>query len=180
MQENFEDPPIAKFLFGNTNMAWLWLLVRVYVGFIWLMAGWAKLGSPVWTGEKSGVALSGFVKGALAKTAGEHPDVSAWYAWFLEHLVLPHASTWAHIVTYGELVVGISLILGIFTGIAAFFGLFMNFNFLFAGAVSVNPLLVLLTLGLVLAWKICGYWGLDRLVLPALGTPWRPGKIFSS
>jgi len=31
---------------------------------------------------------------------------------------------------------------------------------------------------LVLVWKTAGWWGLDRLVLPALGTPWSPGLIF--
>jgi thiosulfate dehydrogenase [quinone] large subunit len=33
---------------------------------------------------------------------------------------------------------------------------------------------------LVLAWKTAGWWGLDRLALPVLGTPWAPGYIFQS
>jgi thiosulfate dehydrogenase [quinone] large subunit len=31
---------------------------------------------------------------------------------------------------------------------------------------------------IILAWKTAGWWGLDRWVLPALGTPWRPGSVF--
>jgi thiosulfate dehydrogenase [quinone] large subunit len=31
---------------------------------------------------------------------------------------------------------------------------------------------------LILGWKVAGYYGLDRYLLPALGTPWRPGKAF--
>jgi thiosulfate dehydrogenase [quinone] large subunit len=44
-------------------------------------------------------------------------------------------------VAYGELIVGIALLFGAFTGVAAFFGLFMNLNYLLAGTVSINPIL---------------------------------------
>jgi thiosulfate dehydrogenase [quinone] large subunit len=30
----------------------------------------------------------------------------------------------------------------------------------------------------VLAWRNAGWIGLDRALLPALGTPWQPGRIF--
>lgn len=168
-----EDAPIAKFFFGSNRTAWLWLIVRIYVGWQWLEAGWAKVHSAAWIGDQAGVALQGFVQGALFKTAGAHPDVQGWYAAFLERFVLDHSVTFSHIVAYGELLVGIALIIGIFTGIAAFFGLFMNLNFLLAGTVSTNPILFVLSIGLVLAWKVAGYLGLDRWVLPRLGTPWK-------
>jgi thiosulfate dehydrogenase [quinone] large subunit len=174
-----EESPVSKFLFGNTKMALVWLVVRLYVGWQWLHAGWEKLHSPVWVGDQAGVALSGFLKGALTKTAGAHPDVQGWYGAFLEQVVLPNASFWSHMVAWGELVVGVALIIGLFTGIAAFFGLFMNLNFLLAGTVSINPVLFVLSLGLVLAWRVAGYWGIDRYLLPMLGTPWRPGNLFN-
>jgi len=72
------------------------------------------------------------------------------------------------------------LILGALTGIAAFFGLFMNLNFLLAGTVSTNPVLFVLSIGLILGWKISGFIGLDRYLLPLLGTPWKSGKLFKS
>lgn len=169
---------MSRFLFSNTVSAWFWLAVRLYVGWAWLEAGWAKVQSPMWVGKTAGGALAGFVKGALGKTAGAHPDVQGWYADFLQNAVLPHASTWSHAVAYGEVVVGIALILGFLTGIAAFFGLFMNLNYLLAGTVSTNPILFTLAIGLVLAWKVAGYIGLDRYVLPLLGTPWQPGRMF--
>lgn len=176
--QSLQDPPIAQTLFGNVRWAWLWLILRIYVGWEWLNAGWGKLHNPAWTGSKAGTALSGFVNGALAKTTGEHPDVQGWYAWFLQHVVLAHSTLWSYLVSWGELLVGVALILGLFTGIAAFFGSFMNANYLLAGAVSTNPILLAIATWLVLAWKIAGWWGLDRWVLPALGTPWRPGTIF--
>ncbi len=82
-------------------------------------------------------------------------------------------------VSWGEMLVGIALIVVIFTGIAAFFGGFMNVNYLLAGSVSTKPILFAIATWLVLAWKTVGWWGLDRWVLPALGTPWSLGRIFS-
>jgi thiosulfate dehydrogenase (quinone) large subunit len=173
-----EDSPIARAVFGSVSWAWLWLILRLYAGYEWATAGYEKVISPAWTGGAAGTALSGFVKGALSKTSGAHPDVQAWYAWFLTNVVLPNAGTWSYLVAWGEFLVGIALILGIFTGIAAFFGSFMNMNYLLAGAVSTNPILFLVALFLVLAWKTAGWYGLDRWVLPLLGTPWRPGYVF--
>jgi thiosulfate dehydrogenase [quinone] large subunit len=175
----FEDSPFARALFGDVRWAWIWLIIRLYAGYEWLSAGLGKINNPAWTGSKAGSALTGFVKGALAKTAGDHPDVQAWYGTFLNNVVLPNAAVWGYVIAIGETLVGIALILGIFTGIAAFFGSFMNMNYLLAGTVSTNPILLILAIFLVLAWKTAGWWGLDRWVLPALGTPWRPGVVFS-
>lgn len=175
-----QDSPIAQDLFGNTRWAWIWLILRLYLGWQWLEAGWSKLNNPAWTGSKGGAAITGFVQGALNKTGGEHPDVQAWYASFLQNVVLPNAHIWSFMITWGEILVGIALILGLFTGIAAFFGSFMNVNYLLAGTVSTNPILFVIATWLVLAWKTAGWWGLDRWVLPALGTPWKPGFIFKS
>ncbi len=119
---HIDENPFSRFLFSSTKMAWLWLIVRVYVGWQWLEAGWEKIHNAAWVGPSAGAALSGFVKGALAKTAGAHPDVQGWYASFLQNMVLPHASAWAHAVAWGEVLVGVALVIGALTGIAAFFG----------------------------------------------------------
>lgn len=172
-----EECRVAKFLFRNPAMAWFWLIVRVYVGYEWLVAGYEKVINPVWVGSGAGGAVRGFVQGALAKTGGVHPDVQGWYAAFLQNAVLPNVRLWSHTVAIGEVLVGVGLIVGCVVGIAAFFGIFMNLNYLLAGTVSTNPVLLVLGLGLVLAWRIAGYWGLDRFVLPLFGT-WRRGRVF--
>ena len=173
-----EDPPLARFLFADVRLSWLWLIIRVYTGYEWLTAGWGKVTSPAWVGPQAGSALAGFVNGALAKTTGDHPSVQAWYGTFLQNVILPHTGLWSGIVAFGELLVGIALILGLFTGIAAFFGGFMNVNYLLAGTVSTNPFLFVFATWLVLAWKTAGWLGLDHWVLPMVGVPGRPGKVF--
>ncbi len=162
------EPAISRFLFGDTRLALLWTVIRLYVGYEWLTAGWGKLTNPagVWVGEKAGAAVTGFLNGALQKTAGDYPDVQGYAAWFFQHVALPNAALFSYLVTFGEIAVGVALILGLFTGIAAFFGGFMNASYLFAGAVSTNPLLFIFATLLVLAWRTAGYWGLDRFWLP--------------
>ena len=178
MVTHIPEPFIAKFFFANTRMGWVWLVLRIYVGWQWLVAGYEKVISPVWVGPKAGTAIHGFLMGALSKTSGPHADVSGWYAMFVHNVALPHAMEFSYAVAFGELFVGLALILGLFTGIAAFFGAFMNMNYLFAGTVSINPLLFLIELFLILAWRVAGWVGLDRWVLPLLGTPWDEGKLF--
>jgi len=156
---------IYHFAFSSKFMSPVWLVVRVYVGYQWLMAGYGKFTNPAWIGADTGKAITGFVNGALTKTAGDHPDVTMWYAWFLKNVVLPNADTWSYAITYGEMFVGAGLILGAFTFLAGFFGVVMNFNFLLAGTVSSNPILLVLTLLLMLAYRVAGYLGLDYYIL---------------
>lgn len=168
---NIPENPVSRFLFSSTKAGWIWLFVRLYLGYSWITAGWKKVNSDAWVGENGGAAIKGFVSGALAK-AEEGKDVTGWYAAFLENMVLPNAKVFAVMVAFGELLVGIGLIVGLLTGIAAFFGAIMNVSFLFAGTLSTNPLLFILATWLVLAWKNAGWYGLDRFALPLLGTPW--------
>jgi thiosulfate dehydrogenase [quinone] large subunit len=174
--EAFPEPPVARFFFGSTGAAAVWFVIRMNVGALWLVGGWEKITSPAW--GTSATALSGFVNGALAKSAGPSPAVEGWYAWFLQHVVLGAPGLFSVLVSWGELLVGAGILLGLLTGIAAAFGVLMNFNYLLAGTVGVNPILGMLGLFLLLAWRVCGWYGLDRWLLPALGMPWKPGALF--
>ena len=174
------DPPFTQTIFGDWRLAWLWLIIRLYVGYQWISAGYEKIINPAWVGSQAGTALTGFLNNAISLTSGAHPAVQGWYAYFLQNAILPGASAWSYVIAFGETLVGAGLILGVFTGIAAFFGFFMNFNYLMAGTVSINPVLLFLSLILILAWKTAGWWGLDRWVLVDLGTPWSPGLAFQT
>ncbi|MHB8891722.1 MAG: DoxX family protein [Candidatus Limnocylindrales bacterium] len=174
---DLREPAFVRFLFHDARAAWIWLVVRLYLGYEWISAGWGKVTDPTWTGATSGSALTGFVNGAIGKATGAHPAVQGWYADLLKGWVVPNSALFAHVVAYGELLVGLALIMGALTGIAAFFGIVMNANYLLAGAVSTNPILALLAIFIVLAWRNAGWIGLDRWLLPLIGTPWQPGWL---
>ncbi len=174
--ERFPEPAIAKFFFASTGSAPLWFIVRMNVGSEWLLAGWEKVQSPAW--GVSGKGIAGFAAGALAKANGANPAVQGWYAWFLQHMVQPAPGLWSFLITYGELAVGLGVLLGVLTGIAAGFGVLMNLNYLLSGTVSINPILGMFGLFLVFSWRVCGWIGGDSLLLPSLGLPWQRGRWF--
>ncbi len=172
------DPPLARFLFSDTRLAPLWLLVRVYVGWAWLEAGWHKVQD---TGAATNYVIDGAGILAFWKRIAVVPPPPArppitydWYRSFIQFLIDNDLENlFGKLIAFGETAVGLGLIVGAFVGIAAVAGAFMNLNFMLAGSSSTNPVLLLLGFLLVLAWKTAGYIGLDRFLLPLLGTPWR-------
>jgi len=175
--EILQDPPFVQTLFASRRAAWFWTIVRLYVGWAWLTAGWHKIHSPAWVA--GGAAVRDYWTRAVAiPETGKPPITYDWYRAFLTWLLEGEHYTWmGPLIAWGEFLVGVSLILGVLTGFAAFFGAFMNFNFLLSGSASTNPVLFLLSILLILAWKVAGWYGLDRWLLPALGTPWEAGRL---
>ena len=171
-----EEPNIARLLFGDTRFGWMWLPLRLYLGWSWLEAGWHKFVDPRWMG--SGEALLDFWNRGLKMTP--KPVIAIdWYRSFIEFLVNSEAHTWfSKVIIFGELAVALGLILGAFTGIAAFSGGLMNRSFIMAGSASTNGLLFAIATWLVLAWRNAGWIGLDRWLLPMVGTPWKPARLF--
>jgi len=174
-----EGPRFVRFLFHNSRAGLFWLPIRVFVGFAWLEAGWHKFTDPEWT--QGGAALRAYWERIAAIPETGRPAITfEWYRDFINTLLTANAEPWfAWVVTLGELAVGIGLLLGALTGIAAFFGAFMNMGFLLAGSASTNPVLFTLAVGLMLAWRVAGYYGVDRYLLPMLGAPWSPGALFN-
>ena len=174
------DPPFVVDLLNNTRWSWLWLVLRIYLGYEWLSSGLGKLGNPGWT--QTGEALAGFWQRAVqVPEAPARPAIAFdWYRGFIQAMLDAQTYTWfSKLIVAGEILVGVALILGAFVGIAAFFGAFLNWNFMMAGTASINPLMFVLTILLIQAWKTAGWIGLDRWLLPMVGTPWQPGKAFS-
>ena len=170
-----DDPPVARLLFNDTRFALVWVAVRVLVGLAWLQASLGKLDNPAWM--QTGEALRTFWERAvMMPEPPARPAIAFdWYRGFIQGMLDAGVYTWfAKVVAIGEFLIGTALILGAFVGIAAFFGAFMNWNFVMAGAASTNALLALGAILLVLAWKTAGWYGLDRWLLPRLGTPWSP------
>ncbi len=175
-----EGPAFTRFLFSNTRAGLLWLPVRLFVGFSFLEAGLHKLfpeGKAMGAGWlDGGASLLGYWNNAVAipEAPGRAAITFEWYRDFLNLLIANDAQTWfGYLIVFGEIAIGLGLIFGVLTGFAAFFGAFMNMSFLLAGTASTNPVLFTLGIGLILAWRVAGWYGVDRWLLPRLGVPWR-------
>ncbi len=170
-----QDPPLIQKFLGDPKYAFFWVFLRVWLGYQWFDAAMHKVSNPKWV--ETGEALKGFWMSAVKiPEAPARPAITFdWYRSFLQMLLDTQSYTWfAKLVVYGELLIGIALILGAFTGIAAFFGGLMNWNFMMAGSASTNPMLFIIAVSLILAWKIAGYIGADYFLLKWIGTPWKP------
>ncbi|MBU9722624.1 MULTISPECIES: DoxX family membrane protein [Bacillaceae] len=158
------------FLRNNKIAAGILTILRVYLGWQWMTAGWGKV-----TGDFS---AAGYLNGVVANEAviEQYPTYHA----FIEAFALPNAGVFSFMVAWGELLVGIGLLLGVLTTAAAFFGIMMNFAFMFAGTVSSNPWMVLLTVFILAAGYNAGKFGGDYYVIPYIREKIFKGKLGNS
>jgi thiosulfate dehydrogenase (quinone) large subunit len=168
-----EGPAFARYLFSNSRAGLVWLPIRIFLGFEWAVAGFEKVTGTGWT--DGGASLLGYWTKAVAIPAapGKPAITFEWYRSFLQILIDNHlAGAGGWIIAFGELAVGVGLLVGALVGVAAFFGVVMNMSYLLAGSTSTNPIMFALAIGLILGWKVAGYYGVDRWLLPRLGVPW--------
>ena len=149
----------------NRIIAVLLTILRVYIGYRWLLAGYSKI--------KGG----SFEAGGFIQAASENAAVPGWWAGFLETVALPNQGLFSFLVMWGELLVGIALILGIFTNFAALMGITMNLSFLFSGAGIIDAQMAVLTVFIAVAGNNAGRYGLDRWVLPLLKSKYTKRKL---
>jgi thiosulfate dehydrogenase (quinone) large subunit len=170
----YQDPPVTHWLFCHASVGRLWLLARLFVGFEFLEAGFHKFIDPSWT-NGSGEAILGFwLQSVVIPEPPARPPITFdWYRDFLQLLINTNSAPWfSQLIVYSELAVGIALLVGAFVGVAATGALLMNIAFMLAGVNATNPVLIVLDVLLILAWRNAGYIGLDRYLLGFLGTPW--------
>jgi len=184
-KKELHDPGPIRAIFSNTWLAPLWLVARVYLGYQWILAGTDKVwGSDRWIARSGpdGLSLKSFWDRATAIPAtGRAPISYDWYRTFLSYMSDNGWYSWfSWVIAIGEMTVGVLLIVGAFTGLAALAGATMNFNFLLAGSSSTNPVLFILAVLILVGWKVSGWIGVDRWLLPALGTPWEPGTAVTA
>ncbi|MCC6703539.1 MAG: DoxX family membrane protein [Thermomicrobiales bacterium] len=172
------EPGLARFLFSSTRSAPIWLGARLFLGWAWLDAGRHKLENDAWM--KGGAALKGYWTGAVTVPEGGGSPRAPWAAYreLIQFMLDREWYTWfAKLIVFGEILIGLGLIVGALTGVAAFFGATLNMSFLLAGTVSTNPILLFTAIFMILGWRVAGWIGLDRFLLPKLGAPWTGGKF---
>jgi len=97
--------------------AWPILLLRVYTGIFFAYYGFGKI-----VGGNFADGMTGFL-------SSKSEDMFGWYRVIVEAVIVPQQGLFAFLVAYGELALGIALIIGLATRYAAFAGAFMVLNF---------------------------------------------------
>jgi thiosulfate dehydrogenase (quinone) large subunit len=158
----------------DPRLGMVWLAARLFVGWKFLEAGWDKVTGEGWLGSTE--AIHGFLGGASSPkaTAGEHASVSTWYAWLVNHVFLHLSGPLSYLVPFGEIAIGLGLILGIFTLGAAFFGAMLNLLFMLSGSLSagINPIMFGLGLMIMFAGSAAYVYGVDAVLLPRIKEWW--------
>jgi thiosulfate dehydrogenase [quinone] large subunit len=96
------------------------VLLRVYLGVVFLIAAVPKLQADFTPG------LTAFLEQRALEQS--HP----FYRGFLQEVVLPNTQLFAALVTWGEFLVGVFLILGLLTRLSAAVALLLTLNYMFA------------------------------------------------
>ena len=159
----------ADWLFRAKAASLIWLVARLWLGYEWLNAGYQKL----WGSENAafwnhgGIAVKGYAAASVAASStGKGGASYGWWAAFLHNFVIPNADWIAKFISIAEFLIGILLILGLFTGLAAIGGVALNLIYMLSGTAGVNPVYAFVGVFLILAWRNAGYLGLDHFVLP--------------
>jgi uncharacterized membrane protein YphA (DoxX/SURF4 family) len=150
--------------------------LRLVVGAWFIKAVWTKLVLAYAGGVLPYPAVSprflAFQPKRVAEFAADNPV--GWYKAFLQETVLPHASVFATLQTYGEVAVGLGLVLGLFTRLAAVIGLVLALNYGLAtqwmtfGQQGFHLLLI----SSMIIFLVAGAgraWGLDAVLRPRVG-----------
>jgi uncharacterized membrane protein YphA (DoxX/SURF4 family) len=97
------------------------VILRLHLGVILLLTDAGKLTRE----EPFSVEMLAFLQRAMR-------NASAPYRAFVEHVVIPHATTFSVLVMLGELVAGLSLLLGIATRAGAAIAMLLFLNYMLA------------------------------------------------
>jgi uncharacterized membrane protein YphA (DoxX/SURF4 family) len=98
---------------------------RILAGLWWLIHGYSKLTSPTWGGPNG--ACASIIQDMASHSSGPYHD-------FLLNFVLPHVTTFALLISTGETLTGVSLVLGLFTALGGAAGVFLVLNYWIAGS----------------------------------------------
>lgn len=151
-------PHVLKWLGEAKVLAVVWLAMRVWLGIMWMMAGWAKM---------FGAENAYFLHNHGAGVAGFAAHGTAAYSWwgsFLHSFVVPNAGWIGVLVALGEFAIGAALVLGLFTRTAALCSLALLFTYVMSGTASVCAFYALFAIVILATWRTSSWIGLDGAI----------------
>jgi thiosulfate dehydrogenase [quinone] large subunit len=130
--------------------------LRLFIGVGWLRAGVEKLVAPEWYG---GDGVREFIRAHIENGQAPFPA----YEFVMREVLFPLAIPIAVVVLFTQLLIGLMILLGLYTGPALIWGMFLNLNFILCGAV--NPSVFYIVIQVVLLRGQAGeVLGLDGLM----------------
>lgn len=155
---------IVTWPFVNRYAAPIWLALRLYIGWIWLQFGIRKIETGWLTSDPMGGVLRQIAKGNLPVPWAPFRDFAAF---LVDAGLTPYLSM---SMPFMELAVGLAFLSGILVAPAAFGGALLLLNFILSGigTLAFDGRLLLGHLLLLLAFRVAGLIGFERLALRAL------------
>ena len=129
------------------------LPLRLFIGLGWLRAGTEKLIDPNWL---NGTVLESFLTEHLVNGDVYFPLYEA----MIQDVFLPSALVFSWVIMIGQFMVGLGISTGTFTNAALLGGLFMNVNFVLAGAVNPSAFYIVIQVALLVG-SAGSVFGLD-------------------
>ncbi len=151
-------PGFFFWLRDSKLMSLAWLAVRVWVGIMWIQAGWAKI-----FGAENAAFLHNNGAG-VAGFAGHGAAAYSWWGSFLHSFVVPNAAWIAVLVAFGELAIGLGLAVGFLTRTAAVASLLLLFTYVMSGTASVCAFYALCAIIVLATWRTSSWIGLDGVI----------------
>jgi thiosulfate dehydrogenase [quinone] large subunit len=153
--ERGPDPALTRFLLNDRRLAWIWVCARAYLACVWALSGVSLLQEVVrFSTDDRMIALA--------------DPLPADFVQFYPSILI--------LLGMSEMVVGVLLLLGIFTGLTAFISVVLSVNTLYPGPPFTDPLAFVTTILLVLTWRTAGWYGLDRWLLKSPATAPTPSR----
>jgi thiosulfate dehydrogenase [quinone] large subunit len=149
---------VWEWLKGSKLMALIWTAMRVWLGVMWIQAGAAKL----WGAENPaflhhhGAGVAGF--------AAHGTPAYTWWGHILHNFVVPNSGWIAISVAVAEWVIGLALVSGLFTRIAALASLGLLFTYVMSGTASVCAFYALFAIVILTMWRTSSWLGVDGAI----------------
>jgi thiosulfate dehydrogenase [quinone] large subunit len=133
------------------------VLMRVLFGIGWLLAGVTKLTEKSWFKEP-GVFLKAYLMEAL-----QNSNVPTFYKIFVENVVLEHVMFFNYVLPVVQIILGLFLIVGLFTIPSILVCLFMHINFILSGNMNLISLVLYTNaFSLIIFRKNAYFFSLDK------------------
>src|SRR5579884_1355718 len=113
-----DEPRLARLLFADTRFAPLWLVIRLPLGMWWLEQGRQRVTSGSWM--YGGAALGDGWRSTIETLPGSGPPIDGWQRAIAGFGLTHGLERWlAPIAAIGQTLIGVALILGALTSVAA-------------------------------------------------------------